>query len=85
MSDHRDESPIDRIRDALDTDTHPDTDDDLSTDRPSGWAGVDDALGGTGNRPAGPDYGARDTTDVDVDVDPDASTTRRREDDLWRA
>lgn len=34
------------------------TDEELETDRPSGWAGVDDALGGTGNRPAGPDYGA---------------------------
>ena len=40
------------------------TDDDLDADkealegdRPSGWAGVTDALEDTENRPAGPDYG----------------------------
>ena len=48
MTDHRDEE-LDKPK--VD-------DDELETDRPSGWAGVDDALGGTGNRPAGPDYGA---------------------------
>ncbi len=54
MTEHEDRGPIDTSRDPLDTDA----DDGLQTDRPSGWAGVDDALGGTGNRPAGPDYGA---------------------------
>ena len=60
MTDQRDQGPFDTTKDPLDTDT----DDSLETDRPSGWAGVDDALGGTGNRPAGPDYGAgpRDDT-----------------------
>ena len=47
MTEHEDRGPIGT-----------DTDDALESDRPSRWAGVDDALGGTGNRPAGPDYGA---------------------------
>lgn len=34
--------------------------DESATERPDGWAGVDDALGGTENRPAGPDYAAQD-------------------------
>ena len=54
MTDQRDQDPLDPTKDPLDTDN----DDALESDRPSGWAGVDDALGGTGNRPAGPDYGA---------------------------
>ena len=32
--------------------------DEVVTDRPSGWTGADDDQGGTMNRPAGPDYGA---------------------------
>ena len=35
-----------------------DTTDDLATDRPSDSTGLDEAQGGTQNRPAGPDYGA---------------------------
>ncbi|MBA2633600.1 MAG: hypothetical protein H0U86_11480 [Chloroflexi bacterium] len=83
MVDHRDEGPIDKIKDALDPDRDDvDSDDDLATDRPSGWAGVDDALGGSHNRPAGPDYGGReDTTDAAAD-DTDAATASRREEDL---
>ncbi len=84
MTDHRDDGPIQRIKDDLDMDTEGeprrDTHDDLDTDRPSGWAGVDDALGGSHNRTAGPDYGARDTTDGDL-ADSDA-TARTREEDL---
>ena len=53
MTDHRDD-PRDITKDPRD----PDNDDALEGDRPSGWAGVDDALGGTDNRAAGPDYGA---------------------------
>lgn len=57
-----------------------DDDRDTTTERPDGWAGVDGALGGAQNRPAGPDYGAADTgTD---DTDSDASTGSPREDDL---
>ncbi len=70
--DHPDQAPIDRTR----------NDEDLDTDRPSGWAGVDDALGDTTNRPIGPDYGATDTTDEDVDAVTDARTIPPREDDL---
>jgi hypothetical protein len=78
MTHHSDEGPIEKIKDALDTDDHDDhsghdhgahghshdhdhDDEALSGDRPSGWAGVDEALGGTENRPAGPDYGAGST------------------------
>lgn len=53
MTEHRDH-PLDTTNDPLD----PDHDDTPVSDRPSGWAGVNDAPGGTGNRPAGPDYGA---------------------------
>ena len=46
MTEHRD-GPFD-----------PANDDDLESDRPIGGSAVNDAPGGTGNRPAGPDYGA---------------------------
>jgi len=72
VTDHLDQAPIDRTRE----------DEDLDTDRPSGWAGVDDALGDTTNRPPGPDYGATDTTDEDVDAVTDARTIPPREDAL---
>ena len=72
MTDHPDQTPIDRTTD----------DEDLDADRPSGWAGVDAALGDTTNRPVGPDYGATDTTDEDVDVGTNAKTIPPREDDL---
>lgn len=85
MTDHRDEGPIDRIKDGLGMDTdderRTDTDEALDSDRTSGWAGVDDALGGSHNRSAGPDYGARDTTDGDLDADTDTTATRTGEDD----
>ena len=51
MTEHPDERPINSTDDELGEDEA------LEGDRPGGWAGVDDALGGTGNRPAGPDYG----------------------------
>ena len=73
--DHHD-GPIDKVKDGLGMDTH-----DLDADRPSGWAGVDDALGDTTNRPIGPDYGASDTTDGDVN-DTDVTPAPTREDSL---
>ncbi len=63
MTDHENESIVDKIKDALGMGTEDDratTQPDLDADRPEGWAGVDDALGGTANRPAGPDYAADD-------------------------
>ena len=75
MSD-QDESLIDKVKNAFgmgsddeheheghshDDPLHGDHGHDQAADeRPEGWAGVDDALGGTGNRPAGPDYAAQD-------------------------
>jgi hypothetical protein len=48
-----DERPMDTTDDDLDADKEA-----LEGDRPSGWAGVTDALeGDTTNRPNGPDYG----------------------------
>ena len=72
------------MTDHRETDHEPRTDphDDLDTDRPSGWAGVDDALGGTHNRPAGPDYGAKDTTDGDPGANADTTVPRTRTEDL---
>jgi hypothetical protein len=70
MTDHENEGIVDKIKDALgigaddDLATTPDRAD-LDADRPEGWAGVDDALGGTENRPAGPDYGADDDRTVE--------------------
>ena len=88
MTEHREEGPIDRIKDALDVGDEPrtaDSDDDLAADRPSGWAGVTDALDDTANRPAGPDYGADEgvggRTGADLD-DPEAMSDRPREDHL---
>ncbi len=54
MTDHTDRRPMDSTDDGLDTER----DEALEGDRPSGWAGVTDALEDTENRPAGPDYGA---------------------------
>lgn len=59
MTDQRDEGQVEKPKDGFGTDT----DNEHETDRPSGWAGVDDALGGTGNRPAGPDYGSSSLDD----------------------
>lgn len=59
MTDHGNESFVDKIKDALGMGTdedRPTAPADLDADRPDGWAGVDEALGGTENRPAGPDY-----------------------------
>jgi hypothetical protein len=70
MNDHKDESLIDKVKNAFgmgsDDDEHLETrhddiGDPLSSDRPDGWAGVDESLGGAETRPAGPDYGAADT------------------------
>ena len=48
MTERRDDRSIDT------TDEQPDPDEEaLEGDRPSGWAGIDDALGGTGNRQPG--------------------------------
>ena len=65
MTDYRNERSTDRVDDGLGTEPA----EALDADRPGGWAGVDDALGGTGNRPAGPDYAARDNADGDLDTD----------------
>ena len=73
MSDH-DESLMDKVKNAfgMGDDEHDHDDqtghdhassvgDPLDTsERTEGWAGVDEALGGTENRPAGPDYGGGD-------------------------
>ncbi len=75
MTEHGNESLIDKVKNALGMGAHehehehehergPDSARDDS-DRPEGWAGVDDALGGTENRPAGPDYGASGTRHPD--------------------
>jgi hypothetical protein len=51
MTDHTDERP-------MGTEDEPGADNEaLESDRPSGWAGLTDALEDTENRPAGPDYG----------------------------
>jgi hypothetical protein len=63
MNDHRDDSFLDKAKDAVGMDTDEDTTaDETSTDRPSGWAGVDDALGGAG-REAGSVYEAEEADD----------------------
>ena len=49
MTEGRDDGANDRADDELNADEEA-----LEGDRPDGWAGVDDALGGTGNRQAGP-------------------------------
>jgi hypothetical protein len=69
MTDH-DDSILDRARNAVGMDTDDETTDDSATDRPDGWAGVDDALGGA-DREAGSVYEAEETGDVD-----DAATPR---------
>ena len=89
MSDH-DESLMDKVKGALgfgddrdrrtDDTVRDDTvrdDAALDTDaRTDGWAGVDEALGDdTVNRPAGPDYGAEDTTDTTYGADDRTATT----------
>ncbi len=53
MTEHTDDRPIDTTDPTIDADEEA-----LEGDRPSGWAGVTDALDDTENRPAGPDYGA---------------------------
>jgi len=68
MSDHRNESPIDKVRDALDIDNdehrhdshgHDAHEHDTTEGRSSGWAGVGETLDpDVANRPAGPDYAA---------------------------
>lgn len=83
--DHNRDGPIDKIKDGLGMDSHDEpgthSHDDLDADRPSGWAGVDDALGDTTNRPTGPDYGAGDTTDRDLD-ESDVTPARTRDEGL---
>ncbi len=54
MTDHTDERPMETTDDELDTNRE----EALEGDRPSGWAGVTDALEDTENRPPRPDYGA---------------------------
>ena len=56
---HDDESVVDKAKDAIGLDDDDNTD---SDERPGGWAGVDDALGGA-DRPAGSIYGAEDDED----------------------
>ena len=62
MTDHRDESLLDKLKGALgmgqDEPTEARHEEPLAADRTEGWAGVDEALAGEGDRPAGPDYGA---------------------------
>ena len=68
MSNH-DDSLMDKVKNAvgMGDDEHEnhggqaaDTDPLDTSQRTEGWAGVDEALGGTDNRPAGPDYGGGD-------------------------
>jgi hypothetical protein len=59
MTERRDDRAIDSTDDTLD----PDRDEALEGDRPGGWAGVDEALGGTGKGEAGPDAGASSLDD----------------------
>lgn len=62
MTDHRDDdSIVDRAKDAIGI--HAD-DDDTGDDRPAGWAGVDDALGGADQEP-GSVYEAEERTDAE--------------------
>jgi len=70
MTDHDHDNLIDKAKDALGGEdeervTH-------TGDEPTGgWAGVDDALGGVGDRPAGAIYSTGDVEDDDY------NTTRR--------
>ncbi|MCA1572208.1 MAG: hypothetical protein LC798_18245 [Chloroflexi bacterium] len=95
MTHHDDEGPLDKIKDALDMDNDKEdraaTHDALDSDRSSGWAGVDEALGeDVENRPAGPDYGAGDVNstsgrgvlDPTLDTDTDSTTARTREENV---
>lgn len=83
--DHEHDGPIDKIKDGLGMDSHDEpgthSHGDLDADRPSGWAGVDDALRDPVNRPAGPDYGADDTTDRDLS-ESDVTPPRTRDESL---
>ncbi len=63
MTDH-DESVVEKAKDAIGLDDEDETSG--ADERPGGWAGVDDALGGVGDRPAGTFYGPGD---VDDDLD----------------
>jgi len=80
VTDHRDESLMDKVKNALGMGSHDDDHDhidDADTTRAEvpGRTTFDDDLADSGNRPAGPDYGAGDTVET-VDVDyPPASTT----------
>lgn len=63
MTDHRDDdSIVDRAKDAIGI--HADDDDGTGDDRPAGWAGVDDALGGADQEP-GSVYEAEERTDAE--------------------
>jgi hypothetical protein len=85
VTDHRDESLMDKVKNAFGMGSHDDHDhiDDADTTRAEvpGRTTFDDDMAASGNRPAGPDYGASDTTDagfgttdavetVDVDYGP---------------
>jgi hypothetical protein len=58
MTERRDDRANDTTDDELDADEEA-----LDGDRPGGWAGVDDALGGTGTEQEGPDAGASSLDD----------------------
>lgn len=64
MTDHRDDddSILDKAKDAIGMESD---DEDASADRPAGWAGVDDALGGADREP-GSVYEAEERTDADT-------------------
>ena len=69
MNDHHDEGPLDKVKDAVgmgnddeeSTASLPDT----PEDRSSGWAGIDEALGGADDEPI---YETGGTTDRRDDV-----------------
>jgi hypothetical protein len=69
MTDH-DESIVEKAKEAIGLDDEGDITG--ADERPGGWAGVDDALGGVGDRPAGTFYGPGDVED-------DAEDGTRRE------
>ena len=69
MTDHRDESLMDKVKNAFGMGSHDDDHDhidDADTTRAEvpGRTTFDDDLSDSGNRPAGPDYGASDTLDA---------------------
>lgn len=80
MTDHRDESLMDKVKNALGMGSHDDDHDhidgaDTTRAEVPGATTLDDDLADSGNRPAGPDYGAGSTLDAGDTVDTGFGTT----------